>query len=116
MQPYVGAPISNGLASLRDIEYKKINNDAGQLLLDLSDSGVKVKVYREGMNLAIELPNTSLPRNLAKRLRVDNMETPVIAVVPSIPREGFTKLTLEMRGGRLVFDSAGETGDGAVAR
>ena len=99
VQPYISAPAASGLASLRDIEYKKINNDAGQLLLDLSDSGVKVKVYREGMNLAIELPNTSLPRNLAKRLRVDNMDTPVTAVVPSIPREGFTKLTLEMRGG-----------------
>ena len=99
VQPSVSTPAASGLASLRDIEYKKTNPDAGQLLLDLSDSGVKVKVYREGMNLAIELPNTSLPRNLAKRLRVDNMDTPVVAVAPSIPREGFTKLTLEMRGG-----------------
>lgn len=99
VQPQVGMPSISAMASLRDIEYKKINNDAGQLLLDLSDAGVKVKVYREGMNLAVELPNTTLPRNLAKRLRVDNMETPVVAVSPSIPREGFTKLTLEMRGG-----------------
>ena len=99
VQPQVGLPAISGLASLRDIEYKKISNDTGQLLLDLSDAGVKVKVYREGMNLAVELPNTTLPRNLAKRLRVDNMETPVIAVSPSIPREGFTKLVLEMRGG-----------------
>ena len=99
VQPQSAPVAISGLISLRDIEYKKINNDAGQLLLDLSDAGVKVKVYREGMNLAIELPNTSLPRNLAKRLRVDNMDTPVVAISPSIPREGFTKLTLEMRGG-----------------
>lgn len=99
IQPQASPVGVSRLASLRDIEYKKINNDAGQLLLDLSDAGVKVKVYREGMNLAIELPNTSLPRNLAKRLIVDKMDTPVLAVSPSIPREGFTKLTLEMRGG-----------------
>lgn len=98
-QPLAVQPSVSGLISLRDIEYKKTGTDAGQLLLDLSDAGVKVKVYREGMNLAVELPNTSLPRNLTKRLRVDNMETPVVAISPSIPREGFTKLILEMRGG-----------------
>lgn len=98
-QPLAVQPSVSGLISLRDIEYKKTGNDTGQLLLDLSDAGVKVKVYREGMNLAVELPNTSLPRNLAKRLRVDNMETPAVAISPSIPREGFTKLILEMRGG-----------------
>lgn len=99
IQPQTSYTNHSSMASLRDIEYKKTGTDTGQLILDLSDAGVKVKVYREGMNLAVELPNTALPRNLAKRLRVENMDTPVVAVSPSIPREGFTKLVVEMRGG-----------------
>ena len=95
----VQAPEKKSTPFLRDIEFKKTGADKGQLLLDLSDPNAKVKVYREGMNLAVELPNTALPRNLAKRLRVENMDTPVVAISPSLPREGQTKLTLEMRGG-----------------
>lgn len=30
---------------------------------------------------------------------VENMETPVLAVAPTIPRDNSTKLVLEMRGG-----------------
>jgi type IV pilus assembly protein PilQ len=97
--PVAANKLVGGMAVLRDIEFKRTGTDSGQLVLDLSDPGVKVKVYREGMNLALELPNTALPRNLAKRLRVENMETPVQAISPSIPREGFTKLLLESKGG-----------------
>ena len=94
----MASALSSGIA-LRDIEYKKTGNDTGRLSLDISDPGVKVKVYREGMNLVVELPNTALPRNLAKRMVVENMETPVLAVAPTIPRDSSTKLILEMRGG-----------------
>ena len=90
--------VSGNGALLRDIEYKKTGNDMGQLNLDLSNS-VKVKIYREGSNLAIELPDTAIPRNLLKRLRVENMDTPVVAITPQSPREGFTKLLVEIRGG-----------------
>lgn len=98
----VATPATSVLApgiALRDIEYKKVGNDAGQLNLDISDPGVKVKVYREGMNLVVDLPNTALPRNLAKRMVVENMDTPVLAVVPSVPKDNSTKLVMEMRGG-----------------
>lgn len=95
----MASALSSGIA-LRDIEYKKTGNDTGRLSLDISDpKGVKVKVYREGMNLVVELPNTALPRNLAKRMVVENMETPVLAVAPTIPRDNSDKLVLEMRGG-----------------
>lgn len=86
-------------ALLRDVDYKKTGVANGVLTLDLSDPSVKVRVYREGTNLIVDLPNTTLPRNLAKRTRIEQLDTPVLAISPSSSRDGATRLLLEARGG-----------------
>lgn len=99
-EPTLFSPSTGGSApSLRDIEFKKTGKDSGQVILDLSNPSTKVDVHREGANLAIELQGTVLPRNLVRRMRVDDLDTPVIALTPSTKATGSTKLLIEARGG-----------------
>lgn len=93
------ASTQSTVALLRDIDYKKVGSANGQLNLDLSDPSIKVRVFREGTNLVVDLPNTALPRNLAKRTRVDQLDTPIQAISPSSSRDGATRILLEARGG-----------------
>jgi type IV pilus assembly protein PilQ len=103
-------PAAAGTAAVRDMGYKKLGGSNGEFTLELSDPGVKVRVYREGSNLALDLPNTALPRNLSKVVHYEALDTPIQAVTASSSHDGSTHVVLSARGGwDYTFAQNGKT-------
>ena len=84
-------------SSVLDLQFKQMDNHNGQFIMDISDPALKVKVSRDVNNLVIDIPGASLPRNLAKRIVVDSLDTPMLGVSP-IAKDDGTKIILEGRG------------------
>ncbi|RFC36881.1 MAG: type IV pilus assembly protein PilQ [Candidatus Nitrotoga sp. LAW] len=63
--------------SLRDIVFRRGGNSGGRIQVDLSDPGVGISVKQQGKNLIVDFMNTSLPRNLQRKLDVVDFGTPI---------------------------------------
>jgi type IV pilus assembly protein PilQ len=63
--------------SLRDIVFRRGGNSGGRIQVDLSDPGVGINVKQQGKNLVVDFMNTSLPRNLQRKLDVVDFGTPI---------------------------------------
>ncbi|BBJ24419.1 type IV pilus secretin family protein [Candidatus Nitrotoga sp. AM1P] len=63
--------------SLRDIVFRRGGNGEGRIQVDLSDPGVGIGVKQQGKNLIVDFTNTSLPRNLQRKLDVVDFGTPI---------------------------------------
>jgi type IV pilus assembly protein PilQ len=66
--------------SLRDIVFRRGGNSGGRIQVDLSDPGVGISVKQQGKNLIVDFMNTSLPRNLQRKLDVVDFGTPIQGV------------------------------------
>ena len=84
-------------SSILDLQYKKTDGNNGQFVMDISDAATKVKVSRDVNNLVVSVPGAQLPRNLLKRVKVDNLDTPIVGVSP-FSKDNDTKVILEGRG------------------
>lgn len=91
------APLIAAPSAVMDLQYKKTDNSNGQFVLDISDPATKVKVARDGNSLVIDVPGAVLPRNLSKRVKLEQLDTPIVGVSP-LAREGGTRVVLEGRG------------------
>jgi len=63
--------------SLRDIVFRRGGNGEGRIQVDLSDPGVGIGVKQQGKSLIVDFMNTSLPRNLQRKLDVVDFGTPI---------------------------------------
>jgi type IV pilus assembly protein PilQ len=63
--------------NLRDIVFRRGGNSGGRIQVDLSDPGVGISVKQQGKNLIVDFMNTSLPRNLQRKLDVVDFGTPI---------------------------------------
>jgi type IV pilus assembly protein PilQ len=63
--------------SLRDIVFRRGGNSEGRIQVDLSDPGVGINVKKQDKNLIVDFMNTSLPRNLQRKLDVVDFGTPI---------------------------------------
>ena len=82
---------------LRDIDFRRGNNGEGRIIVDLSDSGTGIDIRRQGQRLVVDFVNTSLPRNLERRLDVADFGTPV-KLVDTAAQGGNVRMTVEPRG------------------
>ena len=63
--------------SLRDIVFRRGGNGEGRIQIDLSDPGVGIGVKQQDKSLIVDFMNTSLPRNLQRKLDVVDFGTPI---------------------------------------
>jgi type IV pilus assembly protein PilQ len=77
-----GAPAATpaGERSIRNIDFRRGPNGAGQIVVDLSDPRTTVDVRQEGGRIVVDFQNTTLPQDLMRRLDVTDFATPVYTV------------------------------------
>jgi type IV pilus assembly protein PilQ len=73
-----GSP--TGRHALRDIDFRRGNNNEGRVVVNLSDANTGIDVRTQGHNVIVDFLKTDLPANLRKRLDVTDFGTPVNAV------------------------------------
>lgn len=83
--------------SLRDISFRRGPNGEGRLVIDLSDNAVGIDLRQQGRNLVIDFANTSLPKNLERRLDVVDFATPV-QTVDAFAQGGGARISIEPKG------------------
>ncbi len=72
-----------GNVVLKDIDFRRGNDGAGRLVVNLGSAMVNADVRQEGKGLTIELLKTSLPEGLRRRLDVVDFATPVQTITAS---------------------------------
>ncbi|HWN38077.1 MAG TPA: type IV pilus secretin PilQ, partial [Gammaproteobacteria bacterium] len=74
------AAAAPGSRSIRNIDFRRGADGAGQVVVELTDPGTTVDVRQEGGRIVVDFPQTSLPQELLKRLDVTDFATPVFTV------------------------------------
>ena len=91
--PVVAAPVGGGVVGatfaentatrvlpLSDIDFRRGNDSAGRVIVDLANNQTGVDIRQQGRNLVVEFLQTSLPEGLRRRLDVSDFGTPVRTV------------------------------------
>ncbi|WP_375134481.1 type IV pilus secretin PilQ [Roseateles aquatilis] len=80
-EPLHFAPSQNAAAqSLQDIDFRRGNDGAGRVVVNLPSSQVGVDIQQQGQNLVVEFLRSTLPERLRRRLDVTDFGTPVQTV------------------------------------
>jgi type IV pilus assembly protein PilQ len=66
--------------SLRDVDFRRGKGGEGRVVVDLSDTNTGIDIRTEGKSIVVEFINTTLPRNLERKLDVMDFGTPVQTV------------------------------------
>ena len=74
---FAEAKASTQKHSLRDVDFHRGKNGEGRVQVDLSDASVGIDVKVQGKSLIVDFLKTSLPRNLQRRLDVQDFGTPI---------------------------------------
>ena len=83
--------------SVRDIDFRRGAAGEGKVVVDLSDRSTGIDIRQQGRNLVVDFVNTTLPRNLEKRLDVTDFDTPV-QTVQLQSRGPNVRMTIEPKG------------------
>jgi type IV pilus assembly protein PilQ len=65
---------------LKDIDFRRGTENAGRIVVDLSNNQVGVDIRQQGQTLVVEFLKTTLPEGLRRRLDVADFGTPVQTV------------------------------------
>jgi type IV pilus assembly protein PilQ len=66
--------------ALRDVDFRRGRNGEGRIVVDLADNSTGIDIQQQGRQLIVDFIKTSLPRNLERRLDVQDFGTPVVTV------------------------------------
>jgi type IV pilus assembly protein PilQ len=69
-----------GDRSIRNIDFRRGSDGAGQIVVELNDPRTTVDVRQEGGRIVVDFQNTTLPQELMRRLDVTDFATPVFTV------------------------------------
>jgi type IV pilus assembly protein PilQ len=78
--PVAAPAIVAGDRSIRNIDFRRGPDGAGQVVVELNDPRTTVDVRQEGGRIVVDFQNTTLPAELMKRLDVTDFATPVLTV------------------------------------
>ena len=80
-EPLHFAPSQNATTqALQDIEFRRGNDGAGRVVVNLPSSQVGVDIQQQGQNLVVEFLRSALPERLRRKLDVTDFGTPVQTV------------------------------------
>src|SRR5688572_3514598 len=83
--------------SVRDIDFRRGASGEGRVVIDLSDNATGIDLRTQGRQILIDLIQTSLPKNLERRLNVVDFATPVQTVEAFRQGEN-TRIVIEPKG------------------
>jgi type IV pilus assembly protein PilQ len=66
---------------LKEIDFRRGNDGAGRVVVDLSSNQVGVDIRQQGQGLVVDFLKSSLPDSLRRRLDVTDFATPVQSIV-----------------------------------
>jgi type IV pilus assembly protein PilQ len=67
--------------ALKDIDFRRGNDGAGRVVVELPNNQVGVDIRQQGQALVVEFLRSTLPENLRKRFDVTDFGTPVQSIV-----------------------------------
>ncbi len=73
-------PLLRGDRSIRNIDFRRGADGAGQVVVELNDPRTTVDVRQEGGRIVVDFQDTTLPQELMRRLDVTDFATPVFTV------------------------------------
>jgi type IV pilus assembly protein PilQ len=82
---------------LRDVDFRRGRSGEGRIVVDLSDNSTGIDIQQQGRQLIIDFIKTSLPRNLERRLDVQDFGTPVVTV-DTFAQGPNTRMVIEPKG------------------
>jgi type IV pilus assembly protein PilQ len=83
-EPLHFAPSLNQSAqALQAIDFRRGNDGAGRVIVDLPSNQVGVDIRQQGQSLVVEFLRSTLPENLRRRLDVTDFGTPIQSVTTS---------------------------------
>ena len=82
---------------LRDIDFRRGKGGEGRIVVDLSDNATGIDIRQQGKNLIVDFLKTTLPRNLERRLDVNDFGTPVVTI-DTFPQGSNTRMIIEPQG------------------
>ena len=74
------AAAASGDRSIRNIDFRRGADGAGQVVVELNDPRTTVDVRQEGGRIVVDFQDTTLPQELMRRLDVTDFATPVFTV------------------------------------
>jgi type IV pilus assembly protein PilQ len=83
--------------SVQNIDFKRSKDGDGRIEITLSDPGVGVDVRQKGQTVQVDIPNTSLPKNLQRRLDVSDFATPA-QTIEATQQDRSTRLVVTPKG------------------
>jgi len=83
--------------TLRDIDFRRGKNGEGRIVVDLSDNATGIDIRQQGRLLIVDFIGTSVPRNLERRLDVQDFATPVVAI-DTLSQGANTRMIIEPKG------------------
>ena len=83
--------------SLRDIDFRRGANGEGRIIVDLSSASTGIDIRQQGKSILVDFINTTIPRNLVRRLDVIDFATPV-RFVDVLDQGANTRLIIEPKG------------------
>jgi type IV pilus assembly protein PilQ len=69
-----------GPRTIRNIDFRRGKDGAGQIVVELNDPHTTVDVREEGGRVVVDFQDTAIPNELMKRLDVTDFATPVLTV------------------------------------
>ena len=83
--------------ALRDVDFRRGANGEGRIVVDLSDNATGIDIRQQGKTLIVDFIKTTLPRNLERRLDVQDFGTPIVAV-DTFSQGGNARMVIEPKG------------------
>ena len=83
--------------ALRDVDFRRGANGEGRIVVELSDAATGIDIRQQGKALIVDFIKTSLPRNLERRLDVQDFATPIVSV-DTFAQGANTRMIVEPKG------------------
>ena len=97
VQRFAEARGSDSPHALRDVDFRRGKAGEGRIIVDLSDNAAGIDIRQQGKNLIVDFLKTTLPRNLERRLDVNDFGTPVVTI-DTFPQGSNTRMVIEPQG------------------
>jgi type IV pilus assembly protein PilQ len=94
---FAEAPPGAVRQNIRDVDFRRGNAGEGRVIVDLSSANTGIDIRQQGRSILIDFINSSVPRNLVRRLDVGDFGTPV-RFVDTFEQAGNARMVIEPRG------------------
>ena len=83
--------------ALRDVDFRRGKNGEARIIVDLSDNSTGIDIRQQGNLLIVDFLKTNLPRNLERKLDVQDFATPV-STIETFNQGGNARMVIEPKG------------------